>query len=116
MEVITDKELIKNFKHYGSYYATAKELGLSPSTVKHRLNALGFSSSYSQEHGRKWVKLNKTSGPSRVVPITGALIDELGFKPSSNLYGHWEIKNGQLTLRVMKIGKGKGLIIKGDTE
>lgn len=105
--LITDKELIKHFKFYGSYYATAKETGLHPTTVKERLNRLGIYSTYNQETGKEWVKLNKTQGPSRVLPISGNLLTKLGYKPTDNLFGTWKAnpRNKTLILKIDKEGR-----------
>lgn len=100
---VTDQQLIDYFNHYKSYYAVAKETGLSPSTVKERLNRLGYHSAYNTLTGKKWVKLVKTQGPSRIISIPGAVIQSLGYKDTDPLWGTWtKDKNSNLLLKIGK--------------
>jgi hypothetical protein len=116
MNRVKDKELVEYFKEYGSYYAVAKETGLSASTVKERLNKLGYTSSYLPQKGKEWVKLSPSKpgaqsiakgtgrqSESRVVSISGKFIGDMGFKPGEELYGRWKVnRKGDLVLNVSK--------------
>ncbi len=104
MITITDQELIRYFKDYGSYYAVAKETGLSSSTVKDRLNKLGYKSTYDQHLGKEWVRLHLSNlGPSRVISIPGVTLKQQGFNDSDTIYGKWTTNpNGSLTLTLCK--------------
>jgi len=101
---ITDQELIEYFNEYGSYYAVARETGLSPSTVKERLNQLGYKSEYDKEYGRQWVRLSQQKlGPSRTISIPGIILRDVGLHDSDLILGKWSTnKDGSLTLTLKK--------------